>query len=941
MARSSRLLWLGLVLLILIAAPWAGRVPLQATADTPAFSRAAAVTGQAASRAQTLPTPEQFFGFNPGAAGELARYPKVLEYFELAAKTTDRVVYEELGKTTMGNVYALVRISSPQNLARFDRLVEINRRLADPRGLTDAEAQRLAAEGKPFYLLYATIHSTEVSNGQAIIHIVHRLATENSPMVREILDNAVVLLIPSQNPDGQHLVIDHWYKTKGTPYNRVYPDLYHKYVGHDDNRDWFMFTQKETRMNIELVQNRFKPVITHDMHQQGPNGSRIFVPPFTDPFDVNIHPILALGQSTVGQAMATALLAEGKAGVAWNESYDMWTPARQYMVYHGQPRILTEIAGGALADTYVNPRKGQPLGPQEPRWNFPVPYTKDTWSLQQQVDYGVTAALAGIAHVAKYGREWLYNFYRVHRDWVNYDKGPFAFVVPADQRDPYATYEMLDILQFAEVEIHRATAPFTAGGRSYPAGSWVIKTAQPYGAFAKTMLERQVYPDLRLFPGGPPEPPYDVTAHTLWMLMGVTVDAIDRPFEASLERLKTVAPVAQPVPPRPAGAYLIGPESYGVFKIVAELQRANVPIFRTARSVEVDGRTHAPGTFVIPPVPASQKIIEKAARTLGLPVHAAARAPAVEGFRLKPGTRVGLYRGINNMPGGWLMWLLEQYGINHRIVSAQDFADLSAKYDVILLPSGITRQRLVNGLDMTRNDPAEFGWAAGVGEAGWTKLRQFVENGGTLLAIGSAVETARELLDLPIDKVLPEARGRFGSGSGDNQGTVPASMVDRTLRDAFSSPARLMQVLRDRVADPESLFYCPGSLLLNEFDPSHPVAWGMPSSWPIFFESDQAYRLRPGFGMQASVVARYPRENILQSGWLLGEDYLKDQANVIAFRVGRGYVVTYGSQIDFRTQPRATFKLLFNGMFHGPSSPVTAAEMERLITEGPTERAPR
>lgn len=939
MARTSRLFCLCLVLLI--AAPLAGRVPLEATAETPALSRAAAVSGQAASRAQALPTPEQFFGFNPGAAGELARYPKVLEYFQLAAKTTDRVVYEELGKTTMGNVYALVRISSPQNLARFDRLVEINRRLADPRGLTDAEAQRLAAEGKPFYLLYATIHSTEVSNGQAIIHIVHRLATENSPMVREILDNAVVLLIPSQNPDGQHLVVDHWYKTKGTPYNRVYPDLYHKYVGHDDNRDWFMFTQKETRMNIELVQNRFKPVITHDMHQQGPNGSRIFVPPFTDPFDVNIHPILALGQSTVGQAMATALLAEGKTGVAWNESYDMWTPARQYMVYHGQPRILTEIAGGALADTYVNPRKGQPLGPQESRWNFPVPYDKDTWSLQQQVDYGVTAALAGIAHVAKYGREWLYNFYRVHRDWVNYDKGPFAFVVPADQRDPYATYEMLDILQFAEVEIHRATAPFTAGGRSYPAGSWVIKTAQPYGAFAKTMLERQVYPDLRLFPGGPPEPPYDVTAHTLWMLMGVTVDAIDQPFEASLERLKTIAPIAQPVPPRPAGAYLIGPESYGVFKVVAELQRANVPIFRTARSVEVEGRTHAPGTFVIPPGPASQKIVEKAARTLGLPVHAAARAPAVDGFRLKPGTRVGLYRGINNMPGGWLMWLLEQYGINHQIVTAQDFADLSAKYDVILLPSGITRQRLVNGLDLTRNDPKEWGWAAGVGEAGWAKLREFVESGGTLLAIGSAVETARELLDLPIDKVLPEARGRFGGGSGDNQETVPASTVDRTLRDAFSSPARLMQVLRDRVADPESLFYCPGSLLLNEFDPSHPVAWGMPSSWPIFFESDQAYRLRPGFGMQASVVARYPRENILQSGWLLGEDYLKDQANVIAFRVGRGYVVTYGSQIDFRTQPRATFKLLFNGMFHGPSSPVTAEEMAQLSVSTSTERAPR
>ncbi len=304
-----------------------------------------------------------------------------------------------------------------------------------------------------------------------------------------------------------------------------------------------MFTQKETRMNIELVQNKYKPIITHDMHQQGGNGSRIFVPPFTDPFDVNIHPMLRMGQATVGQAMATALLAEGKEGVAWRRRYDMWSPARQYMVYHGQPRILTEIANSNLADPYVNPQKGRPLGPQESRWNFPVPYSKDTWTLGQQVDYGVTAALAGMSHVAKYGHEWLYNFYKVHRDWVNYDKGPYAFVVPAAQRDPYATYEMLDILKFGDVEIHKATAPFTANGKQYAAGSWVIKTAQPYGAFAKTMLEKQNYPDLRLFPGGPPEPPYDVTGHTLWMLMGVTVDAIDKPFEAPLELLKTIAPV--------------------------------------------------------------------------------------------------------------------------------------------------------------------------------------------------------------------------------------------------------------------------------------------------------------------------------------------------------------------------------------------------------------
>jgi hypothetical protein len=464
-----------------------------------------------------------------------------------------------------------------------------------------------------------------------------------------------------------------------------------------------------------------------------------------------------------------------------------------------------------------------------------------------------------------------------------------------------------------------------------------VKVAQPYGAFAKTMLEVQHYPDLRLFPGGPPEPPYDVTAHTLWMLMGVDVDQIEQPFDAQLELMKQVTPAASTLPSKPKYAYLVGPESNAGFKALAELQKANVPVYRAAKGFEANGKSFAPGTWMIAPAPAAAKILETVAKETGVQVHGIDRAPGVDGYRVKPGTRIGLYRGANVMPGGWMMWLFEQYGFNFQVVSAEDFkGDLAAKYDTIVFPSGLLRQNIVRGLDPARNDPKEWAWAFGVGEEGWKKLGDFVRNGGTLVAVGSSVDTARQLLDLPIEKALPEAqRRRFGAAAAaEPKEQVPASEVERQLKDAFSSPARLMQTLRDRVAEPESLFYCPGSLLQNEFDTAHPVAFGMPEAWPVFFESDQAYRIRPGFDIDAHVVSRYPREKILRSGWLLGEEYLRDQANIVAFRVGKGTAVTLGSQVDYRTQPRGTIKLLFNALFYGPSTEVSAAQMQRLGASG-------
>ena len=388
------------------------------------------------------------------------------------------------------------------------------------------------------------------------------------------------------------------------------------------------------------------------------------------------------------------------------------------------------------------------------------------------------------------------------------------------------------------------------------------------------------------------------------------------------------------VPGKPGWAYLIAPESNAAFIAVARLQAAQVPVFRAARGFTIDTRTYAPGTWMIPATAEAERVLHEPSLAGTQLTITAARSPVeVDAFRLKPETRIGIWRGANNMPGGWMKWLFEQYGFNHRRVAATEVNDLATLYDSIVLPDGTSRNTIVQGLDPQRNDK-EWAWAYGVGDAGWNTLGDWVRNGGTLVAIGSAVETARDLLDLPIEKMLPEPVGGRG-GRGGRGAAAPAPQVDpnRVLRDAFSSPAELAATLRERVINPTSLFYCPGSLLQNEFNTAHPVAFGMPAVWPVFFESDQAYRLKPGFTIQSEVVARYPKEGrILQSGWLLGEDLLRDQTNIVAFRVGKGYVVTMGSQVDFRAQPRATFKLLFNAIFHGPSTPVTAAELAKMAS---------
>ncbi|MFI0486651.1 M14 family zinc carboxypeptidase [Actinomadura sp. 9N215] len=849
-------------------------VPLHADA----FGAGSSVSRNA--QGKHIPAPQSYFGFAMGTTGKLAGFDKIKQYFRLVADRSDRVNYQVADKTTMGNDYPVLFVSSPRNLRNLGQIVRDNQRLADPRGISEQEARRLSERSKPVYLIEGTLHSTEVGNTQALVDIVHRFATEDSDYTETVLDNAVLMVIPSGNPDGQHLVVDHFNKTAGTEYNRVYPDLYHKYVGHDDNRDWFMFTQREIRTRVRLEQT-FRPVVGHYMHQAGTTGPRLWTPPYDEPLGGGVDPITLQSATTQGQQAARALTAENKKGVGTDDAYGIFWNAdvMGFSTFLGTSLFLTEIASAKDLAYPFTSSDGKPLGPQNRTMRMLQPYDRNTWTLEQIVAYGKTAAYAGIENVAKNPESWLFNnLYQTARNGVglpDVEPGtPYAYVVPAGQRDPFAVLEMMRIFEFGRVEIEQAKAPFTAGGKTYAAGSYVLRTRQPLGRWIDQLLEIDKYPEQAARKCGqcPLIMPYSETTDNVALLLGVDVDPVEQAFGASLQRVQRVVPQEARMPAAPRGAYLVAPESYGVAHVLSRLQKGGVPTFRSAGEFEAAGRTFAPGTVVVPPTAAARQVLQGVSADTGLQVYGSDEMPEVDGFTLKPGTKVGLVRGANNMPGGWMTWLLDTNGIDYRVVSADDYGDLAGKYDTIVLADGVSKRTIVEGLDPAKNPP-EFRWARGVGEDGWAKLADYVSGGGNLVAIGSASETARQLLKLPIDNAAP------------------------------SDPAKLN---------------APGALLRASYDPKVPAAWGMPESGAVWFNRDAAYKLTG----EGQVASKYPGGgDLLVSGYADGTETLNGLANVATFEVGEGSATVAGSEITFRSWPRQTWPIIVNSIYQGPSKP--------------------
>jgi hypothetical protein len=838
--------------------------------------------------------PREFLGFTPGEDRKLADWSQLTAYYRMLADGARRIRIVDMGESTEGRPFYYLTVSSPENLRDLDEYRNIQARLADPRGLDPKDAEALIAKGKTIVMISCSIHATEVGAAQMAPELIYELETREDDRVKEILENVILLFVPSLNPDGLDLVVN-WYKdTLGTPYEGSAPPfIYQKYAGHDNNRDWFMLNLVENRLTVEKLHNVWHPQIVFDLHQMGDFGFRFFLPPFMDPYDPNVDYILQLEVAELGIHMAGELLAEGKTGISWLNTYDGFAPSRAYQHYHGGVRILSEAASARLAtpstrkfDELRPTRDG--LDPRVSTWNHPAPWKGGEWRLRDIVDYEKIACYACLSHAAKFRHLWVGNFYGLSKRAVE-RKEPYAYVFPVDQRDPVMLYELLKVLENGLVEIHVAKEPFEVEGVPFGAGSYVVKLAQPYGAYAKTLLEVQQYPDLRQYPGGPPKLPYDVTGHTLPLMMGVKATLAKKPFDAALEKVERLErPKGSLVAASSTSTGVSGEESVRAgaveapgaenrkamwfaiptslnasVKIVNKLLDMDIPVFRTVTSYRTEDSIVEAGTFLVPLSEAEG--LGDLAREFGVNVSATGVVKSPVTKLHKP--RIAVYKSYRGFADeGWLRYVLEEYGFPYESVTNGRIrrGGLARNFDTVVFPS--QPAAFISDGNRPGTYPPEY--TGGLGQEGKEAVARFLEEGGNAVFVAGAAGWAIEQLGLNCTNVV-----------GDKK--------------------------------PQE-FFVPGSILKTIIDTEHPLGFGLPRELPVVFERNAVWETEEGI-----VVGRYPATNPLMSGWLLGHQHMLNKASLVEYPVGLGRAVLVGFHPYFRGQARGTYKVLFNALYLG------------------------
>jgi hypothetical protein len=898
-----------------------------------------------------ITTPKEQYGFDLGDDYQLTNYTQLSDYWKKLAAESDRMKLVDIGKTAEGRTEWMAIVTSPENLTHLDRYKEISRKLALAENVSEDDARALAREGKAVVWIDGGLHASEVECAQALTEMLFQMVSRSDPETMRFLNDTIILFVHA-NPDGQELVAN-WYMRNPDPAKRsldYIPRLWQKYIGHDNNRDFFMCNMPEsTNMNRVLYLEWF-PQIVYNHHQTGPAGAVIFMPPFRDPFNYHFDPLVMMELDQVGAAMHSRMEAEAKPGAGMRSAatYSTWYNGglRTTTYFHNMVGLLTEIIGNPTpVDISLVPSM------QLPRGDLPFPIAPQKWHLRQSIEYSLTANRAVLDFASRYRERLLYNSWRMGRNSIErgsrdswtvtpkriqaletaaaaskekneaaaehapaapanlYDtvlhdpatRDPRGYIIPADQPDFPTAIQFLNTLFKNGVRIERATAQFQVNGKTYPAGSYVVKTAQAFRPHILDMFEPQDHPNDLRYPGGPPIPPYDVTGYTLAFQMGVQfdriLDAFDGPFEP-VSGLLSPPPGAIIGPARPAG-YVVTHHLNSSFILVNRLLKEGCDVYWLKSAPPAIGAGNiGTGAIWIPSSPGVRPILDRAAHDLGLTAYALARRPSGGALKLKP-VRIALYDQYGGlMPSGWTRWLFEQFEFPFKLVYPQDLdrGDLSRNYDVLVLTDGaIPAPGSTTGANRPRQPkpeeiPAEYrAWLGRINtEKTIPQIRRFIEAGGSVVAIGSSTSLAAHL-GLPVTSALTE---RAADGS------------ERPL--------------------PSEKFYIPGSLLTAAVDNTNPLAYGMPDSVDVFFDRSPAFRLKPDAGLKGTApVAWFPSATPLHSGWAWGQQYLEGGVAIAESSLGSGKVFLLAPEVAFRGQPHATFKFLFNALDYGAAKQAT------------------
>jgi zinc carboxypeptidase len=919
-------------------------------------------------------SPKEQFGHNIGDDYWLANYDQFQEYWHKLAKESDRMKLVEIGKSAEGRPQLMAIISSPENIRKLDRYKEISRRLALAEGLTDDQAHALAKEGKAVVWIDGGLHATEVLGAAQLMETVYQLLSRNDDETRRILNDDIILAV-HVNPDGMQLVSNWYMKDADTAKrNMNIPRLYQKYVGHDDNRDFYMSNQAETKNDNHVMYWEWFPQIVYNHHQTGPAGAVMFAPPFRDPFNYNFDPAIPMGIDAVGAAMQTRFAIEHKPGVTIRSgsSYSTWWNGglRTTVYFHNMIGLLTETIGNPTPQRI-------PFIPQMtlPRGDLMYPIDpQPVWHFRQSVDYSVTANYAVLDYASRQRDELLFNIYRMGENEI--EKGsrdnwtttpseialveraiaesaagaqlageqtngdpnarragrgsralgpagagavgnpvapfgegtdikffnsvlrdparrdPRGYIVPANQPDFPTATKFINTLRHVGVTVLRATGPFTVNGKSYPAGSFVVKTAQAFRPYVLDMFEPQDHPNDFAYPGGPPKRPYDNAGWTLAYQMGVQfdreLDGFDGPFE-KIEGLATV-PAGAVTAANGAAGFVFSHQENDAFTAINRLLKAGEDVFWLKSPMTSNGKSYPAGSFYVAAKPSTLPIVQKAATDLGVSFDGTTTRPPGDATKLAA-PRIALidvYGG--SMPSGQIRWLLEQFEFPYTVVYPQDIdaGNLKSKFDALIVPSGIVGQSSRGGgrgeAGGRASVPSEYQHMLGSisEQRSIPAIKEFLDQGGNVVSIGTSARLG-DMLGLPIYNALVE---RTPTGE------------ERAL--------------------PAEKFYVPGSILSVAVDNSTGIAAGQPSRLDVFYDNSPAFRLGPDAALKGvRPVAWFDSDKPLRSGWAWGQNYLEGAVAIAEANVGRGHLYLFGPEITFRAQPHGSFKFLFNGLYGG------------------------